>query len=134
MSFIEWSDEYATGIASVDNQHQKLIGIVNTLHDAIKNGQTDTVISEIIKELAAYTHFHFTLEESLMLSYNYEFFDAHKKEHEEFKKKVKDFQQKVQFGHTAISIEIINFLMDWLLHHILEVDKMFAPFLKSQGE
>jgi len=33
----------------------------------------------------------------------------------------------------GITLEVMNFLKDWLSHHILSVDKKYAPFLNEKG-
>lgn len=127
MPFIRWSEEYATNIAEIDAQHQKLIALINTLHEEMKMGKAGYAISEIIDELADYTNYHFTLEESLMVRHNYILFDAHKKEHKFFIAKVKGYQDKTQYENSSLPIDVINFLREWLLHHIIKADKMLPP-------
>jgi hemerythrin len=55
MALITWSDEYQLGIKEIDAQHQKLVAMINTLHNAMKEGRGKDVIQPILNELLAYT-------------------------------------------------------------------------------
>ncbi len=55
MAFIEWSDTYSVGIRSIDNEHRRLVGLVNKLHDASLQGQGSATAPVVLNELASYT-------------------------------------------------------------------------------
>lgn len=133
MAFITWNSKLSVGINEIDNQHMKLVGYINELHDAMKVGKAKDKMGEILQNLVNYTVHHFSLEENLMTKASYPGFLAHKKEHTDFIKKVSDFQKSFNDGSAFVSIDVLNFLREWITHHILETDQKYSPFLKDKG-
>jgi hemerythrin-like metal-binding protein len=76
---------------------------------------------------------HFKTEENLMESHHYPDYGQHKSEHERLTATVLDFQGKFQRNEVGLTIDVMQFLKDWLYKHILESDKRYAPYLNSQG-
>ena len=50
-----------------------------------------------------------------------------------FEKKVFAFESEFNEERQALSIEIMNFLSQWLVSHIKGSDKKYGPFLKQRG-
>jgi hemerythrin len=59
MPIAYWRDEYCTGNAEIDEQHQKLFKIINNLHDAMLQGHGKEVLKNTLDELIFYTIDHF---------------------------------------------------------------------------
>lgn len=133
MAFITWNSKLSVGISEIDNQHMKLVGYINDLHDAMKVGKAKDVMAGILDNLVKYTLNHFSLEEKLMTQASYPGFLAHKKEHTDFVKKVSDFQSSFTNGSAFVSIDVLNFLREWITHHIQDTDQKYSPFLKEKG-
>jgi hemerythrin-like metal-binding protein len=131
-AFIEWNSKYELGIRIIDDQHKKLVETVNKLHEAMEHRGARQVMPEILDSLVDYTKIHFRTEEELMRKYGFEGYEDHRHEHDDFIEKVSDFVEKFQH-HSTISLEVMDFLKNWLLHHILQTDKETVQFLKSQG-
>jgi hemerythrin-like metal-binding protein len=132
MSFMEWSEKLVTGVKECDDQHKKLVSLINELYDAMKQGKGKEVIDKALDELVKYADYHFTTEETLMSKYGYPELAAHKREHEYFKNKIKEFLDKKAKGEVTLSVEVMSFLKDWLLKHLMETDKKYGPFLKQK--
>jgi len=105
--------------------------MINQLYDAMKAGKGREVIDDILKELARYTDYHFKTEEKYMEKYKYPDVEAHKKQHRDFVNKVNDFIDKKAKGQVTLTIEVMNFLKDWLAGHILGTDKKMGEFLQK---
>ncbi len=133
MTLIPWDESYNLGIREIDEQHQSLVALINQLHDAMLAQKTRTVLGEIIQEMAKYTEFHFGTEERYFDEYGYPEALAHKREHDEFIQKVAEFSKNQELGKIMLSMDIINFLQDWLIDHIIGTDRHYAPFLKARG-
>jgi hemerythrin len=133
MPLITWNDTYKTSIASIDEQHKKLVGIINDLHDAMSKGQGREALTKTLNGLIEYTRIHFKYEEKLMVTHNYVGYAKHKAEHDELIQKVLDLQHMYQTQSLGLTVPIMNFLKDWLTNHIARSDKMYAPYLKSKG-
>ena len=129
MAFIQWSDNLSVGNIQMDNQHKKLVAMINDLHDAMSHGKGTEVIGKIINDLTNYTVVHFQDEERLMATAGFPDLDAHTIIHEQFVKKVAQVKKDFQSGRTAISVEIITFLKNWLTDHIQKIDKEYSSTL-----
>ena len=133
MALIDWSNDLGTKINSIDEQHKKLISLINGLHEAMKIGAGRAVTGQVIDELLNYTITHFSNEERLMTAHGYPGYAGHKKEHDEFTQKVKKLDEDYKAGKLAITIEIMRFLKDWLTTHIKGTDQKYSPFLLGKG-
>lgn len=133
MSLITWGPALAVGVKEIDDQHQKLIELVNQLNDAMRAGKGRDALNTVLTELVRYTVYHFGTEEKLMAQHKYELSVAHKAEHKKLIEDVSAFKAKFDAGNATISTELMTFLRDWLSKHILGTDKKFAQALNKLG-
>lgn len=133
MALIDWSDSYSVKIKEIDNQHAKLVGIINELHTAMKEGKGKETIGKVLDELINYTEVHFKFEESLMGKNNYPELYPHKIQHVELVRQVMEFKKNLIAGNVVLSQEVQSFLKKWLVDHIIGTDKKYTPFLNSKG-
>ncbi|MDR0528043.1 MAG: bacteriohemerythrin [Zoogloeaceae bacterium] len=133
MSFMPWNEQFVLGIDSIDKQHRWLVDATNRLHDQVGAEVPDKkVVREILEGLVEYTVDHFILEEDLFHRLGYPETNAHQEEHDTFTRKTIHLLLNFEKDQN-ITGEALSFLKDWLQHHILQVDKAYAPFLKSHG-
>jgi hemerythrin len=84
--------------------------------------------------LIDYTKVHFAHEEKLMAEHGYPDSPGHKAEHVALAKQVLDVQAKFKSGASAVlSMDVLNFLKEWLLKHIQGTDKKYVAHFKSKG-
>jgi hemerythrin-like metal-binding protein len=133
MALITWNEKFSVNITEIDSQHKKLIELINELHEAMKVAKGQDVMGNILSELVNYTVYHFGTEEKLFQKHGYAEYITHKKEHDDLTKQVVAAADKFNKGGNIITVEVMNFLKDWLQKHILTVDKRYAPFLNSKG-
>jgi len=129
---IEWSPALAVGYAEIDAQHQRLVEIANELNSAMHSGAGAAASGQVLNELVDYTVQHFGYEEGEMRKHRYPQSDAHKEAHRKLVEEVSAFKEKFDSGKAAISIELMAFIRDWLLNHILKVDKELAGYLSRR--
>lgn len=133
MSFITWNDSYSVGVVLIDNQHKRLINIINELSDAMGAGKGKDVLGKVLQELIQYVNTHFKTEEDYMVKYSYPEYEAHRYEHEKLTDEVKRFYEDFNAGKALLTIQIMNFLRNWLMDHIVVKDKKFGKFLNEKG-
>ena len=133
MALITWNNMLSTGVTEQDNPHKKLIDLINQLNDAMQAGKGSEVLGKVLAELVNYTVFHFGYEEKLMAQHKYEDTPAHKAEHSKFVQTAGDFKKKFDSGTAVVSVEIMNFLRDWLTSHIMKTDKKLGQSLVKLG-
>ncbi len=134
MAYMEWNDSYSVGVKKFDEEHKKLIEMISELHDAMLKGQGRVAVGAIINGLIEYTEKHFSSEEDLFDKLGYSETESHKSAHKKFVNEVSDFKSKFEKGEMFLSLEVMKFLKDWLLTHILKVDKNYRSFFNSKGE
>ncbi len=134
MELITWSENFSVYIGEVDKQHKRLIDLINKLHAGMKSGGKKEVIGDVLNGLIAYTVYHFSTEEKYFKRYNYPEYSEHKRLHEDLTERAKGLKHRFDRGEDGVlTVEVMNFLKDWLNSHILQVDKRFAPFLGDKG-
>lgn len=133
MALMTWSDSLSVNIKEIDEQHQKLVGMINDLHDAMKVGKGSDVTGTILTGLVQYVAVHFAAEEKLMKAHSYPEFLKHKAEHENLTKQAMELQKQFNEGKPVLTVELMNFLKNWLTTHIQGTDKKYGPFLNGKG-
>lgn len=133
MAYIAWDAKLSTGVKTIDDQHKVLVALINELHDAMSVGKGKQVIADVLKRLIDYTVSHFSTEEKFMTQYGYPQISDQKSEHSKFVDKVSEFQAGFNGGKITISLEVMFFLKDWLVNHILSTDKKMGVFLSDKG-
>jgi hemerythrin len=133
MDYIKWTDDLSVGVELFDNEHKDLVRLVNDLNQLIFVGDKVSAMEKALAGLIEYTKTHFADEEKYMVKYNYPDYQKHKDEHEKLTAKVLDFQKRLTEGKANFSIELINFLRDWLIHHIQGSDMHYKAFFNGKG-
>lgn len=124
--YLAWNDSLAVGNTFIDNDHQKLIDMVNRLHILMQEGKGKDVLGKVLHNLISYTQEHFLREEDLMRKIAYPGRNEHKNEHEKLLEQVLDLQKKYESGAGTLSIQVLHFLRDWLINHIGKSDVALA--------
>jgi hemerythrin-like metal-binding protein len=134
MPLIEWSSQYSVGVEMFDDEHKKLIAIINGLHDSFEHGVDRSIAEHALEELVDYTVQHFGHEEEYFEVWNYPDKAAHRIAHEELRRQVLEYRDTILArGGIEMSLELITFLRYWLLGHIMSEDKKYCQFLLSKG-
>ena len=131
MELIRWTDKYSVGIKEIDNQHQGLVIIINELFTYMSEGRAKNKLQDIFNHLTDYTKIHFRFEETMLVKYAYSEIDQHKAEHQKFIKKLENLKSEFLNNKITISLEVLNFLKDWLLNHILISDKKYSVHIQK---
>jgi hemerythrin len=129
---IEWQLRYETSIPEIDEDHRRLVGLINDLDDVIEGDGDLQRIGMVIDALVDYTHYHFTREEALLTKIGYAEAGDHGLAHD-------------QFGHfmgelvgTCIlqpsretAARVRDYLQEWLVDHILVEDMKFVSLARE---
>jgi hemerythrin len=134
MPLMNWNEKMSVGVAAIDDEHKKLVGMLNDLYDGFQSGKAAEALGKVLDGLISYTAAHFKHEEDLFAKTGYPAAAAHKKEHDDLTKQVLDVQAKFKAGVSGtLSLEVMNFLKNWLVTHIQGSDKSYAPHLNAKG-
>jgi hemerythrin-like metal-binding protein len=132
MAFLNWNNDMSVGVKALDDDHKKLIDLLNTLCEGMKSGQGREVVGKVLDELVRYTKFHFAREEDFFAKTGYPAVE-HRIEHKELVKQAEGLQSRYKSGECSLSIETLDFLKDWLSVHIQGTDKKYTIHLNAAG-
>lgn len=123
----EFSDEYLTGILLIDEEHRELFHIVERAYQIVKSysvADSYDEITRILGELKDYTCEHFHDEEEYMERIHYAGLEAQKRAHASFVYKLESIDlMEVDADPQKYMESLIEFLLGWLVQHILYTDK-----------
>lgn len=129
-----WKEEYNLGIPSIDIQHRRLIDIINEFscratEDSVSHADIDVMLVRV----EAHAREHFTYEEGFFIRYNYSDAMPHHQEHEAFLAKIEEFREKTKAEKTDLFVEVLDYLEQWFLHHVLVVDRRYVELFLAEG-
>ncbi len=127
-----WTQELSVDNVSIDNEHKQLFALIDNFYKGIKDNSPKERLEELILGLVSYTKTHFSNEELHMSRMGYPDLASHKELHEVFVKNVTGYYDRLKGGKLILSIEVTNFLKDWLVNHIKGSDQQYAAFELAQ--
>ncbi|MBF0611989.1 MAG: hemerythrin family protein [Magnetococcales bacterium] len=130
-----WQDSFAVGIAEIDEQHQELFAQLEKLMDAAIGDPDHVAMEEIVIFLDQYTKDHFSGEEQRMVESQYPGYQDHKEMHREFIQELAYLKEELQSpsGKHPSLTNLIGFLSEWLIQHILDMDQQMGNYLIRHG-
>lgn len=134
---IEWNDSYATGVTEIDQQHRILINTLNEANAKLADNDSLEFVEQITQDLLSYALYHFETEEALMQEYGYRESSSgeaeqHLQQHRSFSGKVVTVRDNLRAGIPIAREDLIAFLNNWLLNHILNTDKKLGAFIAAR--
>ena len=130
---LEWKEEYSVQVKEIDDQHKIFFGLIFKLFTAMNEKKTKEKLDGILSELIEYADYHFTVEEKYFIEFNYENKDEHITQHQGITKKVTDIRKRYSNNEVDISFELIDFMEDWLIGHVMDSDQKYVKCFKENG-
>ena len=128
----EMKPEFLTGIELIDNEHRQLFDYANQIYDLLHAefvpDKYDNIV-DILGKLRDYTKKHFADEEAYMESIQYKKIFTQKVQHQAFIDELDklNLDEISEVENQEETIEnLLSFVTDWLIHHILEVDTLIG--------
>lgn len=132
-SAIVWKDEYSVGIKSLDDDHKRLIFLLNQFKTAYDYDTSAEFERQALEQLVEYTRFHFSREEDMMEAAGYAGIEEHKQQHARMIAQVEEFVGLYKReGHDSL-IEVSTYLTNWLINHINGTDKQYTEVMLKKG-
>ena len=133
MPLIVWTDQLSIGVKLLDNDHKKLVLLINQLYDGLKTGRAKVELERVFEDLVSYARVHHSHEEQLLVETGFQGSAMHKQEHEYTLERAVELQMRFKSSEElAIELEVVNQLRDWLFGHIQGSDKEFVAHLKAK--
>jgi len=133
MDTINWKNEFSVGVAEMDAQHKKLLGMINRLISEQKSLTDPETIAELLTGMTDYAQEHFRAEEYLMAENGYELKNMQELQHKRFIEKTEEFMNVSDIGPNILSNALLNYLSSWLIEHILKEDMKYKEFFRNRG-
>lgn len=123
-----WNERYNTGLGEVDEQHRRLVDLINHVDRLLRAESPITVLEPVLDELTEYAQYHFGTEERLMDQLKCEptHVERHKGAHADFTRQVVLMRSQSSVNPAEFIPSLLRFLSTWLVHHILTVDQALA--------
>lgn len=127
---IEWTQDYAVGVETIDRAHRDLFRISSRLISLSHNKDRHQWVGEQgIKFLKSYVISHFSEEEAYMRSINYPALGQHAEQHRVMREKILP-RMESQLRHERYSEDAIDKFLSiiqlWLSRHIMVHDVAIA--------
>jgi hemerythrin len=131
MGLFQWNDTLTVGNREIDRQHKTLFELADRFHAAMAGDEGKQILQQTLADLIDYTRHHFAAEESLMQKSSYPEYRLHKKEHDALTHKVVQFRDDLAADRAVVSIDFLQFLREWLVQHIGQMDKKVGEYLRQ---
>ncbi|MFQ5449316.1 MAG: bacteriohemerythrin [Nitrospinaceae bacterium] len=133
MTLMTWNDCFSVNIREIDNQHQRLIELINQVYRGMMMEKGKEVTGQALEALVDYTKTHFGYEERLFKQHGYPETEDHLAKHKKLVAQVMEFYNQFQKGEARVNNDLLTFLKDWLTRHIMGTDKKYSAFLNGKG-
>ena len=131
-----WREDLSVGHPDIDNDHQRLIAIINDFQNTVSKWPPERVIHEALIGLHDYAVQHFQREEAIQAACSFPFAKEHREEHADLLATV-DAEARSLFVQKTkpITAEALQFVTDllkrWLIEHIIKSDLKMRDYLKN---
>lgn len=132
-AMITWQAQWDIGIAGIDEQHHRLVKLLNDLHQAMSERRGKEQLGRTIADLVSYTSTHFKAEEGQMRRFGYPEYERHKALHAALIDKADDFSRRFAAGEFVFPGDLLSLIHKWLISHIMSEDRKFAAFLRERA-
>jgi hemerythrin len=130
---IIWNENLSVKIELFDSQHKKLVDLINGFYEKAQSGKGPENFLFFTKALKDYAVYHFTAEEDLMKTHNFEGYENHKLEHTIFIEQITFYEEKFKTGKDITVLAVLNYIKDWIINHVMGTDRKYSDFLVSKG-
>lgn len=131
MKILKWNKDFITGIDIIDFQHRVLISKLNELYTYINEVGNCICLSQMLDELFEYSIYNFSTEESYFDYFTYKKRENHINEHRIFKEEILNFKKNLKNDKLMIDYDLLIFLTEWAINHMLETDLEFVREFQS---
>ena len=131
MERMEFTDEYRLGLADIDAQHEQLFVLFNSLIEVEERNASHDEICLVVDELVEYIDIHFKHEEQMLADCGFEGLAEHRNIHNGFVRKIIAFDKSLRRHESDLTWDILMFLSQWLVQHIMVEDRQYLGAMET---
>lgn len=132
-AFLVWDDAYNTGVHQIDEDHKKLLNMINNLRSSTLCNTGEEFERRTLQELVDYTESHFEREERLMQENGYPDYEGHKAQHDQMAQYAAGFMKRYDEQGNKVLSDVADYLTQWLIQHINGTDMKYVEFFQEKG-
>ena len=121
-SYVAWDDSFSVGIDVIDAHHLYLFSLINDLYSVVWQKFGARRVARVLKQLDEYARIHFRAEEKMMAHHGHAALERQQHQHHFFENKLREFIQELHINPLTAPFDILTYLRDWLVKHILVED------------
>jgi hemerythrin len=129
----DFDSEFRLGIDLIDNEHIKLVDMLNAVHILLSDGKREEAKQYFNEMLSGYVTEHFANEEKFMESFDFPFINEHRKIHENFKRSFQELRPRIESCDEAAFRNALSDAFTWIIGHIGKTDKKYAAFYLAKA-
>ena len=128
----EWTPDLSVGIDIIDDDHKAFFELAVRLRRAIDEGTLDADAAEgFLLVLDEYVQGHFLREEKALSKGPWSEYQAHKRQHDQFKAQLRALARDYIQGVSGAIERLPELVESWLAQHIRKVDARYGEWLKA---
>jgi hemerythrin len=129
---MDWSDELSVAVPEIDDDHRKLLGIVNEFHEAHEASRSKEEVLAALTKIADYACWHFDHEEEIMRQEGFPGLQSHRDRHAELLDALGGLIADFEAGRADIDRATLDFLKSWVLVHLKTEDRDLGIWVRSR--
>jgi len=130
---MKWEERFSVGVPAMDQEHQRIIRMINTLQDQFAAASTPAAAAEHLAQMTRYAQEHFRHEEQLLAEHHYPRLLEQRAQHAGYRKKNQALCRVTPGALVRTPEALHTFLRQWWTHHILEEDMRYKDFFAQRA-
>ncbi|MCW8837029.1 MAG: hemerythrin domain-containing protein [Rhodospirillales bacterium] len=133
MPVVRWTSAFEIGIPDIDEDHKRILGSVQKIHDAIDGGRFDDC-AELVAEFFVIARGHFEREERILEGAGYPHLKHHAARHKELLSMAEEVGEFCTgLKNRSGARECFERMVSFLISDIVEADLEFKSYLEDVG-
>ncbi len=132
-ALLRWHEEYRVNVLRLDIQHRRLFEQANAILDAADGKATNAEMVSLIESMGEYARYHFGDEEAMLLRHGFPEVEGHRARHDGLLHQLDALSHRVAERGVLSEDELLPFLQEWLISHIMNEDRRYTAFLNAHG-
>lgn len=134
METVIWNDQFSVNIKEIDDQHKRFLSFLKEAYSKMDRSLDAGELNPLLERLVEHAKEHFATEEKYFAKFKYEYADAHAELHRKLMGEILAFKKRHSSDNSiGLTTELVDFLEDWLLIHIMKNDKQYMEVFHENG-